>query len=76
MLNHKQARMVALLVNNPPVWQGLEEYLNSLKMLVVQALTVAQSESELRQLQGKLVLLETLLKLKDNHMAVVKGAKE
>ena len=76
MLNHKQAQMVAPLVNNPPVWQGLEEYLNSLKMLVVQALTVAQSESELRQLQGKLVLLETLLKLKDNHMAVVKGAKE
>ena len=76
MLNHKQAQMVALLVNNPPVWQGLEEYLNSLKMLAVQALTVAQSESELRQLQGKLVLLETLLKLKDNHMAVVKGAKE
>jgi len=26
-------------------------------------------------LQGKLVLLETLLKLKDNHMAVVKGSK-
>ena len=76
MLNHKQAQMVALLVNNPPGWQGLEEYLNSLKMLVVQALTVAQSESELRQLQGKLVLLETLLKLKDNHMAVVKGAKK
>jgi hypothetical protein len=39
----------------------------------VQALTVAQSESELRQLQGKLVLLETLLKLKDNHAAVVKA---
>jgi hypothetical protein len=76
MLNKKQAQMVAPLVNNLQVWQGLEEYLNSLKMLAVQALTVAQSESELRQLQGKLVLLETLLKLKDNHMAVVKGAKE
>jgi hypothetical protein len=36
---------------------------------------VAQSESELRQLQGKLVLLETLLKLKSNHDAVVKGTK-
>ena len=76
MLINKQAQMVAPLVNNPQIWQGLEEYLNSLKMLVVQALTVAHSESELRQLQGKLVLLETLLKLKDNHMAVVKGAKE
>ena len=72
MLNKDQARMVAPLVNNNPVWEGLEEYLNSLKTLVVQALTVAPSESEMRQLQGKLVLLETLLNLKSNHHAVVK----
>ena len=72
MLNKEQARAVAPLVNNNKAWQGLEEYLISLRNLTVQALTVAQSESELRQLQGKLVLLETLLKLKDNHAAVVK----
>ncbi len=72
MLNRDQARMVAPLVNNPPVWTGLEEYLNSLKTLAVQALMVAPSESEMRQLQGKLVLLETLLNLKSNHQAVVK----
>ena len=65
--------MVAPLVNHNPAWQGLEDYLNSLKEMTVQALTVAQSESELRQLQGKLVLLETLLKLKSNHTAVVKN---
>ena len=56
-----------------PDMGGLEEYLNSLKTLVVQALTVAQSESELRQLQGKLVLLETLLKLKHNCEQVQKS---
>ena len=67
--------MVAPLVNNPPVWEGLEDYLNSLKTLAVQALTVAQSESELRQLQGRLALLETLLKLKSNHEAVIKETK-
>ena len=75
MLNKNQARMVAPLVNHSPAWTGLEDYLNSLKEMTVQALVVAQSESELRQLQGKLVLLETLLKLKSNHDAVVKGTK-
>ncbi len=64
--------MVAPLVNNQKAWDGLQTYLVSLKELTIKALTVAQSESELRQLQGKLALLETLLKLKDNHTAVVK----
>ena len=73
MLNKEQARAVAPLVNNNKAWQGLEEYLHSLKEMTVQALMVAQSESELRQLQGKMVLLETLLKLKSNHAAVVKA---
>jgi hypothetical protein len=44
-----------------------------LKGLVVGGMMVAQSESELRQLQGKLALLETLLKLKHNHKEVVKN---
>jgi hypothetical protein len=34
---------------------------------------MAQSESELRQTQGKLALLEMLLKLKSNYEAVVKN---
>jgi len=72
MLNKDQARMVAPLLNNLPAWEGLEEYLNSLKTLVVQALMVAQSESEMRQLQGRLVLLETLLNLNNNYKAVLK----
>ncbi len=66
MFNKEQAAKVAPLVNNPQIWQGLEEYLNDLKDLTVKGLVMAQSESELRQLQGKLVLLETLLSLKSN----------
>jgi hypothetical protein len=66
MFNKEQAAKVAPLVNNPQIWQGLVEYLHSLKDLTVRGLVMAQSESELRQLQGKLVLLETLLSLKDN----------
>ena len=73
MLNKELAPLVGPLVNSPTQWEGLEEYLKALHQLTVRALVTAQSESELRQLQGKLVLLETLLKLKDNHAAVVKA---
>jgi hypothetical protein len=66
MLNKEQAVKVAPLVNSPQIWAGLEEYLLNLKELTVKGLAMAQSESELRQLQGKLVLLETLLSLKSN----------
>jgi hypothetical protein len=72
MLNNKQAQMVSPLINNQQVWQGLEEYLNSLKDLTVQGLVTAQSEQEMFRLQGKLGLLETLIKLKDNFNNVMK----
>jgi hypothetical protein len=49
------------------------EYLNSLKELTIKGLVTAQSESELRQLQGKLALLEMLLELKNNHEKVIKN---
>ena len=49
------------------------EYLGELRELTIRGLATAQSESELRQAQGKLVLLETLLKLKSNYEAVVKN---
>ena len=73
MLNKQQAKTIAPLVNNPQMWEILEAYLTELKELVVGGMMVAQSESELRQLQGKLALLETLLKLKHNHKEVVKN---
>jgi len=37
---------------------------------------MAQSESELREVQGKLPLLETLLRLKDDHEKVIKNGNE
>ena len=38
--------------------------------MTIRAVVTAQSESELRQVQGKLALLEMLLKLKSNYEAV------
>ena len=73
MLNKEMLPMVGPLVNNPQVWEGLEEYLKALHQLTIRGLVMAQSEPELRQLQGKAALLEMLLKLKDNHEAVVKN---
>jgi hypothetical protein len=60
-------------VVNSKEWVNLQEYLNSLKELTVKGLVTAQSESELRQLQGKLALLEMLLNLKSNYEKVIKN---
>jgi hypothetical protein len=51
----------------------MEEYLADLRESTIRAVVTAQSESELRQTQGKLALLEMLLKLKSNYEAVVKN---
>jgi hypothetical protein len=51
----------------------MEEYLADLRESMIRAVVTAQSESELRQVQGKLALLEMLLQLKSNHEAVVKN---
>ena len=72
MLNKQQARKLAALLNSPE-WPRLEEYLADLREVTIQAVVMAQSESELRQTQGKLALLEMLLKLKSNYEAVVKN---
>jgi hypothetical protein len=58
---------------NSKEWEPLREYLADLKDLTIRAVVTAQSESELRQLQGRLALLETLLQLKSNYEAVVKN---
>jgi hypothetical protein len=72
MLNKQQARKLAALLNSPE-WPRLEEYLADLREVTIQAVVMAQSESELRQTQGKLALLEMLLKLKSSHEAVVRN---
>ena len=65
--------MLGPLLAQPEIWAGLEEYLLTQKEQTFKALVTAQSESELRQMQGKAALLETLLKLKQNHEAIVKN---
>ena len=72
MLNNKQAKKLAPLINNKE-WERLEEYLAEVREWTIRAVVTAQSESELRQLQGKLALLETLLQLKNNHIEVIKN---
>ena len=72
MLNKQQAKKLAPLLNNKE-WPLMVEYLGELRELTIRGLATAQSESELRQAQGKLVLLETLLQLKDNYEAVIQN---
>ena len=72
MLNKQQANKLAPLLNNKE-WPLMVEYLGELRELTIRGLATAQSESELRQAQGKLVLLETLLQLKDNYEAVIEN---
>ena len=74
MLNKQQAKKLAPLLNNKE-WPLMVEYLGELRELTIRGLATAQSESELRQAQGKLVLLETLLQLKDNYEAVIENEK-
>ena len=72
MLNKQQAQKLAPLVNNKE-WPLMEEYLQEVRESMIRAVVTAQSESELRQVQGKLALVEMLLKLKSNYEAVVKN---
>jgi beta-phosphoglucomutase-like phosphatase (HAD superfamily) len=72
MLNKQQAQKLAALLHSKE-WPQMEEYLAELREVTIQAVVTAQSESELRQTQGKLGLLEMLLKLKSSHEAVVKN---
>jgi hypothetical protein len=72
MLNKKQAQKLAPLVQGKE-WELLREYLIDLRELTIQGVVTAQSESELLRAQGKLGLLEMLLKLKSSHEAVVRS---
>ena len=63
-MNKKQAKLLLPLVNNREAWAGLEEYLQGLTQRMQQQLVVEPLELELRRLQGKLALLQILVKLK------------
>jgi hypothetical protein len=71
MLNKEQAQKVGPLVNSPQAWAALTAYLQDLHQMTLRGLVTAQSEREMFHLQGKMVLLETLLKLKDNYFNVI-----
>jgi hypothetical protein len=72
MLNKKQANNLNPLINNEQAWNSLEEYLQELTQMTLQALVAARSELEVFQLQGKLGLLEQIKRLKNDHQSVVK----
>jgi hypothetical protein len=63
-MNEQQAKLLLPLVNNPQAWEALEAYLKELVVHHRTRLVVEESESEMRRLQGKLALLETLVVLK------------
>jgi hypothetical protein len=71
VLNKEQAHKVGPLVNNPQAWEALTAYLQDLHQVTLRGLVTAQSEREMYQLQGKMVLLETLLNLNNNHKKVI-----
>ena len=63
-MNAQQAKKLLPLVNNPETWEPLKEHLQQLGQMMQRQLVVAESELEMRRLQGKLALLETLQNLK------------
>ena len=73
MLNKELAPLGGPLGNSPTHWEGLEEYLKALHQLTIRGLVTAQLEPELRQLQGKVALLEMLLNLKNNYNEVIRN---
>jgi hypothetical protein len=64
-MDKQLAKRLLPLVNNKDQWEALEEFLQVQTQMTHQALVVAQSEQELRQLQGKAALLATLLQLRE-----------
>jgi uncharacterized protein YbgA (DUF1722 family) len=64
-MDKQMAKRLLPLVNNKDQWEPLQEFLQQQTQMTHQALVMAQSEQEMRQLQGKATLLATLLQLKE-----------
>jgi hypothetical protein len=71
-MDKQLAKRLLPLVNNNQTWEPLKEFLQEQILLTQQALVVAQSEQELRQLQGKAASLGMLLQLQDRVRAEAK----
>ena len=65
MVDKQLANKLIPLVNNPEMWEPLKEYLQSQRMLELQALATATLEQEMFRKQGKASSLANLLTLKD-----------
>jgi len=65
MLDKQLAAKLAALTNNKQVWEAVQEHLNNLKTLELQALVAAQSEQEMFRRQGRVNSLDNLLTLKE-----------
>ena len=59
------AARLSPLINNPELWEALNEHLNNLKNLELQGLAVATSELEVYRKQGRVSSLAVLLQLRD-----------
>jgi hypothetical protein len=64
--NQEVLKRLAPVVNNPQVWEPLQQLLQGLNLQTLQGLVTAQSELEVYRLQGRASLLAMLLNLKNN----------
>tara|TARA_R110002110_G_scaffold277214_1_gene492427 strand:- start:564 stop:794 length:231 start_codon:yes stop_codon:yes gene_type:complete len=69
----EQALKLGPLVNHKKAWAALEGHLSEQHQWTLRALVGAISELEMRQLQGKAALLETLLNLRVNALTELKS---
>ena len=74
-MNERLEQKLIPIVNNPQVWEVIQEYLQEQIQWTHQALAVEQSELVIRQLQGKLTLLATMTNLKETLKARVEDRK-
>jgi len=72
----EQARKLGPLINHKKAWAALEDHLSEQMQWTHRALVAATSELEMRQLQGKAALLETLLNLKVNGQTALDSKEE
>jgi hypothetical protein len=64
--NQEVLKRLSPVVNNPQVWEPLQQLLQGLNLQTLQGLVTAQSELEVYRLQGRASLLAMLLNLKNN----------
>ena len=74
MQHHKATTLLPLV--NSPAWVVLEEHLREQIQMTHQELVAATSESEMFRLQGKVIALQTLARLKLDTNASIKDGKE